>query len=1081
MYIYTIMNKGLYIILIVFIFSITGKVNGQTINQLNKYLTYNYTNDDFNSTVQIWGGTQLIDGSFVFGNDRKIIHFDGENWSHIPTIKRDSLIQDDNKVFSIFKSKNSTVYVGRNRMFGKLVYDSIGQVLFKPIIKDSSFTNIWSIYETADENIIFTSSESVVFYNPKTGGKTIHNLSSDKNRAYIESSVQVENGILITFSKEVKINTPKEKLLYYFSFRHLSFSKVDAEVNVKASYNINNNWYVVDYLGAVYSFDVKTKIINKTHSLKYKNEEIHVNQILLRNNLLWVATEKYGVVIFDLDGRSLRSLSGNDGLQDNNVFRMFFDNSSNLWLSLDNGVSVISLNPTMSIWSRKEGIEGAIESFVSYGDTSFMIASRSGVFKSKIEDDKLVFFNTQSIAEATYDIKRFNTEFGERLVVVGYNGIYDVTEGGAHPITMALSLYGWELHPSPFKKNQLFIGGEDFIGLFTYLGDKNWSFEKIKETSADIIKFIYHKDRLYFSVKGEGIFTIDKNNEIKQIPLEKTVDITVSHFYLENHQGNVYAGYNKGLLKLDIKENRFKKVEIPMLKTTDFDLNFHRLYSHPFKNELLAVVFNESPNNESKHVGYIEVQNDKYIWHPFEVTALMKGIIYDISANEEYVFFGMNTGFAALNRMHLEETKKPWQVYISKVALNDRYVLYNVDYSNHLDPIKHGKSIRFDIRSSQYFGNDNIHYRFRLKGISDQWSAFEKNSYKIYDQLPAGEYTVEFQGINQYAIKSEVSSYTFTILPPWYLTWWAYTLYVLVFIVIVYLVTLVSIYRVRQKNKSLELIVSERTKEIAEKNETLQQQKSEISEINTDLLGSINYAKRIQNTILPSKTSLDNLFDDYFVFYLPKDIVSGDFYWAQKFDKTIIWSAIDCTGHGVPGAFVSIVGNNTLIRATKEFGLRKPADILDKQRELVIDTFKNEGHQDVKDGMDLALVSLDTDTLELEYAGANNSLIIVRNKEIIEIKADKQPIGEFVKMSPFTNHKIALQKGDCIYLYTDGFVDQFGGKKNKKFKSKPFKELLSNISQLPMQEQNKILQKTLNDWRGEHNQVDDICIFGVKV
>ena len=246
-------------------------------------------------------------------------------------------------------------------------------------------------------------------------------------------------------------------------------------------------------------------------------------------------------------------------------------------------------------------------------------------------------------------------------------------------------------------------------------------------------------------------------------------------------------------------------------------------------------------------------------------------------------------------------------------------------------------------------------------------------------------------------------------------------------------------------------------------------------------MGSINYAKRIQNTILPSKTSLDHLFDDYFVFYLPKDIVSGDFYWAQKFDQTIIWSAIDCTGHGVPGAFVSIVGNNTLIRATKEFGLRKPSEILDQQRELVLDTFKNEGHQDVKDGMDLALVSLDTETLELEYAGANNPLIIIRDKKIIEIKADKQPIGEFVKMVPFTNHKIDLQKGDCIYLYTDGFVDQFGGKKNKKFKSKPFKEMLIQMSHLPMNEQHTVLQKTLNEWRGDTGQVDDICIFGVRI
>lgn len=1081
MYIYTVMKKCYYLLLTILLLSKTDQVIGQSINQLNKYLTYNYTNDDFNSTVQIWSGSQLIDGSFVFGNDRKILHFDGESWAHVPTARGDSLIQDDNKVFSIFKAKDSTVYAGRNRVFGKLIYDTIGQVIFQPLIRDSSFTNIWSIYETENHNIVFTTSESIVFYNPKTGGRTVHKLSLEKNKTHIESSVQVENGILITFSKEIKINAPKEKLVYYFSFKLLTFEQIETEINVKASYNNKNDWRIVDYNGTVYQLDLKTKTIKKTHVLKYNNDEIHVNHILLRNNLLWTATERYGVVVFDLKGKPLRTLSGSDGLQDNNVFRMFFDNSSNLWLALDNGISVVNLNPPMSTWSRKEGLEGAIEAFISFGDSTFMVASRSGIFKSKTEKEKLTFLNTHSLDESAYDIKRFKTDFGERIVVVGYNGIYDITEEGATPTIMAQSIYGWELHPSPFENNQLFIGGENFIGKFTYLDNKKWKFEKIKETSADIIKFIYNNGQLYYSVKGEGIFSIDKNDSIKQIPIQKGVDIGESHFYLENHKDIVYAGYNKGLLRLNSDENEFQKVNIPELKTNELDLNFHRIYSHPFKNELLAVIFNESPNNESKHVGYIEVTDNSYNWNPIRVEVLTKGIIYDIMANEEYVFFGMNTGFATLNRNHLEETKKPWEVYISKVGLNDKHVIYNVEQSSVNNPIQHGKSIRFDVRSNQYFGDDNIQYRFRLKGVSDQWSTFEKNSYKIYDQLPAGEYTVEFQGINQYATKSKISSYTFTILPPWYLTWWAYSLYILAFIIIVYLVTLVSIYRIKQKNKSLENIVSERTKEIAEKNEVLETQKNEISEINSDLLGSINYAKRIQNTILPSKNSLENLFDEYFIFYLPKDIVSGDFYWAQRFEQKIIWAAVDCTGHGVPGAFVSIVGNNTLIRATKEFGLRSPGPILDKQRELVIDTFKNEGNQDVKDGMDLALVSLDIDTLELEYAGANNPLIIVRDGELIEVKADKQPIGEFVKMTPFNNHKMTMKKGDCIYLYSDGFVDQFGGDKNKKFKSKPFKELLCSISHLHMNEQHEILQKVLDDWRGELNQVDDICVFGVRV
>src|SRR5690554_386243 len=285
MYIYTIMNKGLYIILIVFIFSITGKVNGQTINQLNKYLTYNYTNDDFNSTVQIWGGSQLIDGSFVFGNDRKILHFDGEDWTHIPSIKKDTLSHEDNKVFSLFSAKDTTIYVGRKNVFGKLIYDSIGQVVFQPLIQDSSITNVWSVYEDNDQNIIFTTPSALIYFNPKTKEEKRYSLSDGKDKALMESSVLVDKGILITFSKEVEINAPKEKFVYHFSFQDFSFTELNSKINVRASYKTNKGWFVVDYTGSVYQLDLKTKNLKEKHQLKYDDQTIHVNQILMRNEL----------------------------------------------------------------------------------------------------------------------------------------------------------------------------------------------------------------------------------------------------------------------------------------------------------------------------------------------------------------------------------------------------------------------------------------------------------------------------------------------------------------------------------------------------------------------------------------------------------------------------------------------------------------------------------------------------------------------------------------------------------------------------------------------------------------------------
>ena len=214
--------------------------------------------------------------------------------------------------------------------------------------------------------------------------------------------------------------------------------------------------------------------------------------------------------------------------------------------------------------------------------------------------------------------------------------------------------------------------------------------------------------------------------------------------------------------------------------------------------------------------------------------------------------------------------------------------------------------------------------------------------------------------------------------------------------------------------------------------------------------------------------------------YKPKDIVSGDFYWADLLDGKAYISAIDCTGHGVPGAFVSIVGFNGLKRTVNEFKLRHPGQILDKLTDIVVETFSsNDAH--LKDGMDMSLCSIDYKTLKLEFAGANNPLIIIRNGELIETKGDKQPIGDFEHRVSFTNHEIQLEKGDNIYLFTDGYADQFGGPKGKKFKLKTLKSLLLEISTSPIDKQEILLRQAFNGWKGDIEQLDDVCLIGIKI
>lgn len=275
------------------------------------------------------------------------------------------------------------------------------------------------------------------------------------------------------------------------------------------------------------------------------------------------------------------------------------------------------------------------------------------------------------------------------------------------------------------------------------------------------------------------------------------------------------------------------------------------------------------------------------------------------------------------------------------------------------------------------------------------------------------------------------------------------------------------------QNEILEFQVKERTVELTE-------QKKILEEKNHEILDSINYAKRIQGAILPPLRFFSENFDQSFVLYKPKDIVAGDFYWMIKKGGTIYYAAADCTGHGVPGAMVSVVCNNALNRSVNEFGCTDPAKILEQTRKIVIEEF-GKSDEEVKDGMDISFCALDGTTLQ--WSGANNPLWIFRKetKQIEEIKPDKQPIGKYMDLKPFTTHEVKLNSGDIIYIFTDGYQDQFGGPKGKKFKAAQLKELLLEYCNLNMEDQKAHLESTFNSWKYGVEQVDDVCLIGVKI
>ena len=1079
-----------FFLYIVIVLVSTGVSFGQ-ITQLNGYFPVNnYTNDDFNSPVQIWTGEQTEQGIFVFGNDKNIISFNGTDWSFVQldTSKSNIPLADikEKEVYKLFKSTDGTIYVSRKNALGRLEYNDQGKLSFVPFHYDSTLTKTWYIYESADRSILFTSNDRVLKYFPDSDSLITILTKEQVNNGIINSSVQFGNKLMLGVSYEKKENRSNGQffVLDYLnkgSIQPVSTDNERKSYQFRSSYMANDTNYFVDYRGGVYYLNGRNNTLEKRFQLRRngENREIRTNYLVKHGKYLWVATANHGVEIYDLKGNIIREFGEVEGLQDLNVFSLFFDKDNNLWLNLDNGIANIEFSSPTASWDRNQGLEGAAEALI-IEDNEIFIATRAGIFNSYAASNRMLFKNTRIVEESCFDIKSFNTDFGKRKLVVGYSGIYEITSLERKE-TIGNNLYAWELFQSPFNRNKVLIGGEGFLGEIT-LSESGWEYRELKEfPSTTIRKFENYKNKVYFSVSGTGVFSIDRSGKIKKLPIEEGINTDKSNFYLTAFKNKLYAGYNYGLLQ--IRNDSLVKLKVEGIFYDDkSDVIFHRLFNHPEKDELWAVVFDEKNKEKSKkEIGYFKDDNGTLVWTNLNNNSLESGVVMDIQYNKGLMYFATSEGLLVFDREKLEKINDPWKVYISDINISDSLAIYIPEFAKDLGPVPYGKSIRFNFAGNSFSNNGQIQYRYRILELSEDWSKFEPTNFRISDNLPHGTYTLQVQGKNYHNTKSEIYEYKFTILPPWYFTWWAYLIYFVLFILIIIITTRISIYRVKQKNKQLEEIVNERTKEIAEQNTMLEDQKNQIAAKNEDILDSIKYAKRIQNTILPSENLLSSCFKDHFVFYRPKDIVSGDFYWMRKVGGKIIWSAVDCTGHGVPGAFVSIVGNNGLVRTVNEFKLDQPNLILDKLRELVVEAFRAQGERDVKDGMDLALLSLDPETNKLMYSGANNPLIIIRDKEVIEIKADKQPVGDFERSFPFTNHEIQLQKDDCVYIFSDGYVDQFGGPKGKKLKSKPFRELLLSISHLPMNDQLKCLNQHFDSWKGDIEQLDDVCVFGVRI
>ncbi|MCK4466602.1 MAG: SpoIIE family protein phosphatase, partial [Bacteroidales bacterium] len=477
------------------------------------------------------------------------------------------------------------------------------------------------------------------------------------------------------------------------------------------------------------------------------------------------------------------------------------------------------------------------------------------------------------------------------------------------------------------------------------------------------------------------------------------------------------------------------------------------------------------------------------------------------------VWLGKSTELYKFDKKYTKDYEIPFHALIRKVILGeDSVVFYGTNYREEITgrllvDLNQPETLKPDIKyennnvdfqwAAPFFEDeDATEYRYWLEGNDNDWTRWSYRTEFPFTNLRQGDYTFHVQARNVYGIESEPGTFEFTILPPWYQTVLAYIIYVVLVIILIIFIVKLYTRRLKMENIRLEGIIMERTAEIRKQKE--------------ELTDSIEYASRIQRALLPTEKLLNEEFPKHFILFKPRDIVSGDFYWMTKVDKKVCVVAADCTGHGVPGAFMSMLGISFLNEIVNKLKITQSNQILDELRKHVMESLKQTGEaeDETKDGMDMALCVIDKEHKQIQYSGAYNPLYIVRpltdeeknkikkgeelelprgalhnDKYLLnQVNADKMPIGISVKnLEPFKHNELDLKHGYSIYLFSDGYVDQFGGAFGKKFMTKAFKKLLLEIQDTPMVEQGNILDDKLIEWMGDLDQVDDIIVIGLKI
>ncbi len=1076
-------------------------------------LIHNYTSKEYLDADNVnWSATQDELGNMYFANNNGVLKYDGSYWTLIGTNK--------NAQSTAYDSISKTVYVGCIEDFGYIKILNKGKLeyvsLSSKLKTKGKIGTVWDCISTRQGIFFLTESE---LYRYKDGTFKIWKAKRNFHKAFYSDNMLFvrEEGLGIFYLEGDNMNYINGSD-FFADFRVDFIDKSSNERNEFVLASREKGLFKFELIKKELKYEMKLELINKSSADLFSSNILY-GGTKLSNNKFAFSTLGGGLLIIDRQGNLITQLNIKSGLNCELINDVFEDKTGNLWLATENGISLVMYSLPTYNYQNSGNISGTIESIAKLEDLIYAGTS-AGLYKinkktNQLEKGNYPFTQVWHLAALSGQ---------NALLASTTEGIYKITNNSYSLITSAIENV-YTVYESKKHKNIYFVGHLNGFAVFKfesgnfkliYTNPKiNYTIRAITEDESGNIWLSTQYDGLIY-VNTSQLNAYKKVNELNSIKftLENGLPNLNENFVYIINKEVVVATYN-GVYKLNNGKplSTYSTAELGKLKFIKAKSYDPYNSEQDIQTKKLKVGVNTSiwmlslfPNGKYDF-GSLTKNNNGFQWinTPFKIIA--KDKINEFFIDSNLIWFGGSDLISCFDN----SKKYP---YNFKYYTNLKYVITASDTIFHGNYYKTHKTKQGDynqlsneqpeeLKKSFSYQNNDFTFQFGatsfiadnpskfscfLEGEDEKWSEWNNETFKTYMNLYEGKYIFKVKAKNIFGTESTIATYEFSILPPWYRTKVAYFIYFILALGFVYGVVVIF-------TRNLNRIIKKQTAE-------LYRQKDEIVRKNKEITDSIYYAKRIQDAIMPSNEYIKNMFADSFILFKPKDIVSGDFYWANLRENNAILAAVDCTGHGVPGAFMSMMGNDYLNDIIVDSKINEPHEILNKMRSGIIKALKQRGESgESKDGMDMALININKDNLLLSFAGANNPLYIVRDKNkpaiansiefsyennksmLYEIKGNKFPVGIHMgtTLQPFIKQDIQLFKGDVVYMFSDGYADQFGGPLSKKLKYNQFKKFILESMFLTMEEQKIYLDQKLNEWQGDLEQVDDVLVMGVRI